>query len=137
MDCLRSGISWNAAFIAAMNDWNDATSFNFILRKEKKIPARTTASIVSTLATIIVVLHFGENTLAVAVISYQSLRFWVSHYFRSNIIVDQSKQFNMFDGNLSQFGIRGGDFRRVALHELGHAIGLGHETSNKAIMALH
>ena len=85
---------------------------------------------------IIVVPHFGENTLAVAVPAIRVAILGEPTISEANIIVDQSKQFNIFDGNLVQFGIRGADFRRVALHELGHAIGLGHETSNKAIMAL-
>jgi len=130
-----SGISWNAAFIAAMEDWNDATSFNFIVRKEKKNPCGYDGFNSVDFSDDYCGSAFGENTLAIAVASYQSAILGEPTISEANIIVDQTKQFNIFDGNLVQFGIQGVDFRRVALHELGHAIGLGHETSNKAIMA--
>jgi hypothetical protein len=130
-----SGTSWNAAFIAAMNDWNEATSFNFILREDYKDPCAKDGFNSVDFVIDYCGSAFGENTLAVAVTSYQYAVLGEPTISEANIIIDQSKQFNIFDGNLVQFGIRGADFRRVALHELGHVIGLGHETTNKAIMS--
>ena len=129
-----SGISWNTAFIAAMNDWSDATSFNFILREENRDPCANDGLNSVDFGDNFCGSELGENTLAVAFLRYESAILGAPTIAEANIIVDKNKQFNVFDGNLVQFGIRGFDFRRVALHELGHAIGLAHEIRNIAIM---
>ena len=61
-----SGITWNAAFIAALNEWNDATSFNFILRKKNKDPCANDGFSSVDFTNDFCGSEFGENTLAVA-----------------------------------------------------------------------
>jgi len=130
-----SGITWNTAFIAAMNDWNGETSFNFILREENRDPCPVDGLNSVDFSDNFCGSAFGNSTLAVTVRRFHSAILSEPTIVEANIIVDQTKEFNVYDGNLVQFGIQGLDFRRIALHELGHAIGLGHETSNAAIMA--
>lgn len=130
-----SGISWNAAFIAAMNDWNAETSFNFILREENRNPCANDGLNSVDFSDSFCGSAFGNSTLAVTVRRFDSAILGEPTIAEANIIIDQSKEFNVYDGRLIQFGVRGLDFRRVALHELGHAIGLDHETSAAAIMA--
>lgn len=130
-----TGITWNAAFIEAMNDWNDETSFNFILREENKDPCANDGFNSVDFSDTFCGSSFSNSTLAVTVRRFNSAVLGEPTISESNIIVNDSVNYNVFDGNLVQFGIQGLDFRRVSLHELGHAIGLDHETSNAAIMA--
>ncbi len=82
-------------------------------------------------------LSYGENTLAVALISYETQDLGPPAIVESDIVVNSARQFDIFSGALgsSKAGIFAADFRRVALHELGHAIGLGHEETQQAVMA--
>jgi hypothetical protein len=130
-----SGITWNTAFIAAMNDWNEQTSFNFILRQEYRNPCANDGLNSVDFGDDFCGSSFGNNTLAITVRQFRSAVLGEPAISEANIIIDQSKEFNVYDGNLGQFGIQGLDFRRVALHELGHAIGIDHETRKVAIMA--
>jgi hypothetical protein len=130
-----SGITWNTAFIAAMDDWNNETSFNFILREENRDPCANDGLNSVDFSDTFCGSAFGENTLAVTVRRFNSTVLGGPDISEANIVVDQSKEFNVYDGKLVQFGIQGLDFRRIALHELGHAIGLDHESTNTAIMA--
>lgn len=130
-----SGITWNTAFIAAMDDWNNETSFNFILREENRDPCLNDGLNSVDFSDDFCGASFGGSTLAVTVRRFTSSVLGAPPISEANIIIDQNKEFNVYDGNLVQFGIQGRDFRRVALHELGHAIGLGHESTNSAIMA--
>ena len=130
-----SGITWNAAFIAAMNDWNDETSFNFILRKQYRNPCVNDGLNSVGFNDSFCGSAFGKNTLAVTVRRFNSAILGEPTISEANIVIDQNKEFNVYDGKLVQFGIQGLDLRRIALHELGHAIGLDHETNNAAIMA--
>ncbi|PCI77055.1 MAG: hypothetical protein COB20_08975 [SAR86 cluster bacterium] len=130
-----SGITWNTAFIAAMNDWNKETSFNFILREANRDPCANDGLNSVDFGDDFCGTEFGDSTLAVTVRRFNASILGAPAISEANIIVDQNKEFNVYDGNLVQFGIQGLDFRRVALHELGHAIGLDHESENLAIMA--
>lgn len=130
-----SGITWNAAFIAAMNDWNAETPFNFILREENRDPCIDDGLNSVDFRDDFCGSAFGNSTLAIAVRRFSPAVLGEPAISEANIVVDQNKEFNVFDGNSVQFGIKGIDFRRVALHELGHVIGLDHETTQLAIMA--
>ena len=130
-----SGITWNTAFIAAMNEWNAETPFNFILREENRNPCANDGLNSVDFSDSFCGSEFGSSTLAVTVLSYKSAILGAPTIREADIIIDQNKDFNVYDGRLVQFGIQGLDFRRVALHELGHVLGLDHETSNAAIMA--
>ena len=130
-----SGITWNAAFIAAMNDWNKETSFNFILREDNRNPCADDGLNSVDFSDTFCGSAFGGSTLAVTVRSFTSSVLGAPAISEADIVIDQGKELNVYDGNLVQFGIQGLDPRRIALHELGHAIGLDHETTNTAIMA--
>ncbi|WP_299982288.1 matrixin family metalloprotease [uncultured Pseudoteredinibacter sp.] len=69
---------------------------------------------------------FGEDVIAVT----YSFNFG-SFYTESDIIFNSSEVWSVYDGT-PQSAL---DFRRVAVHEFGHLIGLDHEESNSAIMA--
>lgn len=130
-----SGISWNTAFIAAMDEWTEETSFNFVLRDENRDPCPKDGLNSVDFNFEFCGSEFNESTLAVTVRHFEPAILGEPPIIEANVIVNQNKEFNVYDGNLIQFGIQGLDFRRVALHELGHVIGLEHENSATAIMA--
>ena len=130
-----SGITWNTAFIAAMNDWNIETSFNFILREDNRDPCANDGLNSVDFSDTFCGTSFGGSTLAVTVRRFTPSVLGAPAISEANIVIDQEKEFNVYDGKLIQSGVQGLDLRRIALHELGHAIGLDHESTNSAIMA--
>jgi len=71
--------------------------------------------------------EWGTNTLAVA-------QLYTSGSFlgKTDIIFNDNLTWSAYDGNYQS---PTHDFRRVAVHELGHTIGLGHSSDLSAIMA--
>ena len=130
-----SGITWNTAFIAAMNDWNEQTSFNFILRADNRDPCADDGLNSVDFSDDLCGAEFGDTTLAVTVRKFTPSVLGGPAISEANIIVNKNEKFDIYDGNLVRFGSTSFDFRRIALHELGHVIGLDHETTNSAIMA--
>ncbi len=69
---------------------------------------------------------FGSATLATARRTFSG-----TVVVEGNISFKESVSWDVYDGNLKTAR----DFQRVAVHELGHLLGLGHESTGSAIMA--
>ena len=131
-----SGISWNSAFIQALNEWSTKTVFDFKLIQEYRDPCKQDSLNGVAFLTDMCGLEFSNKTLAVTVQRFENQLLGPPALIEADIYVNKSVQFDIYDGkNLFQKPYPNRlDFRRAALHELGHVIGLDHEETKPAIM---
>ncbi|WP_456377487.1 matrixin family metalloprotease [Thiolapillus sp.] len=142
-----SGVSWNQAFREAAGDWNAHSPFQ--LQIDTTNPShpcaglhdnypgdgyRNGAAFHDKYCSIDddgnpETVDFGKKTLAITV-NY-SFQYKPDEIVESDMFFNTAQPWDIYNG-LSQSRF---DFRRVALHELGHTLGLDHEESNPAIMA--
>ncbi len=130
------GGTYDTAFIQAMNKWNSLSGFSFSSNTSEYVdPCNTPIpgfigldykngySFGSTFCGS----AWGATTLALTRIWYSE-----STMLDTDIIFNSNFSWGVHDGTTTSPY----DFRRVAVHELGHALGLDHEPMNTAIMNL-
>jgi hypothetical protein len=132
-----SGTTWNDAFLEAMDKWNQAVgSFSFLRRQQFSAPcAGYVPEIPENGNTNGVGFYddacgepFGRDTLALTL----SLSDGNGNFTESDIVFNNNIVWNVYSG---PDRVSSTDFRRVAVHELGHVMGLDHEPREPAIMA--
>ncbi len=124
------GISWNAAFIDALDEWTTKTPFTFNTIPSYVDPCADDYLNGAQFTKDICGQEFDENTIAVTIVTYQAQLLGPPAIAEADIYINQSYKFEIYDGGLDQANFLNSlvDFRRVVLHELGHVIGLGHTT---------
>ena len=126
-----SGIRWNDAFEQAADQWNTQTAFDLTVNKnvysdpcEEADTRNGSAYTEDECGT-----AFGEGVLAVTYSYYYTNN--PDEVVEADILFNAAEEWDVYDGPLRTEI----DFRRVAVHEIGHLLGLGHEQVEVAIMA--
>lgn len=143
-----SGTSWRDGLARAANEWSDKTPFNLVVDQGYRNPCEG-YSISSAgqkfnngdgddrngvdFSPTVCGNAYGENTLAVTLIYTESNLLGGFDITETDIVFNSKTRFDIYDGPLVDQS-RGMDFGRVALHEMGHVIGLGHENGIASIM---
>jgi hypothetical protein len=137
VDIPGAGGLWNDAFEEAMFRWNDAANFKFSIVRDSFADPCSNPNVSAAINGVafsdsICGIAWSDQIIAITLI-------WVisnnNEIVQTGIVFNSDEEWNVYSGPWWRdpyFGIN--DFRRIAVHELGHSLGLGHEESVEAIM---
>ncbi|MEE9397295.1 MAG: DUF4214 domain-containing protein [Methylococcales bacterium] len=127
---------WNRAFEEAMAEWSQETVFDFSIKRRYRDPCDNFNGFngVGFNETFCGDL-WDDKTLAVTTGLVDQDGFLVER----DIVFNSSLSWNVYSGPIQSTAAGGNlnEFKRVALHELGHVIGLGHSDQPLSIMKAH
>ena len=124
-----SAADYQSALNNAMTSWHNNSNFQYSINSAYKDPCDTSNSDINSarFKGDICGTAFGITTLAIASSSHYS---GTTNKARAYIIFNSSKSWGIHDNSSNSPT----DFKRVALHEVGHTLGIGHEEDNASIM---
>ena len=122
---------WNDSFETAMSVWNNQTVFDYRIIRRFDDPCSTNNRNGVGWKSDACGSQFGSTTLAVTL-----QRSIDSTLVETDIVFNNSGAWDVYSGPWAAGNWLGiNDFQRVAIHELGHALGLGHEDDIPSVMS--
>lgn len=131
-----TGGTWNDAFKRSMAAWSAVSSFEFVATNNYLDPCGVSGETGVDFGATNCGSEFGENTLAVTTTSGPCFNSLCSNGFTitdADIVFNSAENWDIYNGPLRFDGTS--EFERVALHELGHALGLRHTTADAIMQA--
>ena len=143
-----SGTLWRDALARAAQQWTDNTPFTFFVDSSYRDPCNGYSTSSSgedfpsgsgdgingaDFASTVCGNAYGGSVLAVTLVYTESNLLGGFDIVEADMVFNSNSRFDIYDGPLVDQS-RGVDFGRVALHEMGHVIGLSHEQSSASIM---
>lgn len=126
-----SGGTYAAAFAQAAAAWNTATDFTLTVNGTGSNPCPDNNISAIAFSATVCGEAWGSNVLGVTLSTRSSINGGPMLLVDSDILFNSNYSWDIYDSALNGTTM---DFRRVALHELGHLIALGHSTVPEAIM---
>ena len=120
-----SAADYQSALNDAINSWNSESNFQYDINSAYIDPCAAGGDNSASFESDICGAAFGDNALAVASTFYSN----GGGTIYSDIFFNSSYNWGIHNNNGSPY-----DFKRVALHEVGHTLGIGHEENNSSIM---
>ncbi len=132
-DRAPSGKTWNAAYEKAMLEWSDPTPFNFlIVPNSRPDPCLSTPEARDGKNSVGFATSFCGTSFGAATIAITQMTFVSEHFADVATIFNDIFAWDIYSGPLRGDGVI--DFSRVAVHELGHIVGLDHDNVVPSIM---
>lgn len=128
VDIPGSNNLWNNAFNNALLSWNASSRFSFTSSRSYADPCLDDGKNGVGFSASACGSSFGSTTLAVTLTKYSLPD---QNLIETDIVFNNNKSWSVYSGNQQSTTY---DFQRVAVHELGHTLGLGHETNTNSMM---